>query len=79
MPIGTYIVEELSTLTYDPVSLTVDGDEHAIISSSTVASVKLQTDDPVTVSYNNKLNDNDGYTTYADNRIDYPDPQGEEE
>ena len=79
MPIGTYIVEELSTLTYDPVSLTVDGDEHAIISSSTVATVKLQTDDPVTVSYNNKLNDNDGYTTYADNRIDYPDPQGEEE
>ncbi|MBQ8921969.1 MAG: hypothetical protein IJ060_07390 [Oscillospiraceae bacterium] len=73
LPIGSYMVEELSALHYAPAGLTVTGDSHAIISSYQSATVALHTADGVTVSYQNSLDETEppGFTAYADNRVQY--------
>ena len=73
LPIGTYIVQELSTLNYTMSGLTVEGDSHAII-TDTNAAVSLASEDPVTVAFSNRLNEETppGYVAFADNKISYP-------
>ncbi len=73
LPIGTYIVQELSTLNYTLSGLTVEGDSHAII-TDTNAAVSLVSEDLVTVAFSNRLNEETppGYVAFADNKISYP-------
>ena len=80
LPIGTYMVEELSSLNYTPSGVTVEGDSHPIISSNVNATVSLTTEDPVSVAFTNDLIEDGppGYTAFADNKIRYPDSQNGE-
>ncbi|MBR2284318.1 MAG: fibro-slime domain-containing protein [Ruminococcus sp.] len=80
LPIGTYKIEELSTMGYTAAGLTVEGDDRAIIVSKTTAAVELSSTDAVTAAYVNELKDSDkrSYTAFADNSISYT-PQDNEE
>ena len=79
LPIGTYRVEELSSLNYQAIGLSVSGDDHAITSGDHLkAIVTLSSSGAVTVSYKNELGDRELYhTAYADNIIDYPEAGGQ--
>ena len=77
LPLGSYIVEELSVLNYTVADVNVEGDEHPVISSNFNVTVTLDSDDMVTVAFTNHLEEDPpvNNTAFADNRISYADSQ----